>query len=75
MHDEEIHHTHILFSNEAWFHLSGYVNSQNNGHMHVENLMIIHKVSQHDIINAAWCTISGNSLSENVNSHHYVTKF
>jgi hypothetical protein len=42
IHDGEIDSTFILFGCETWFHLSGYVNSQNNRYWSTENTMLIH---------------------------------
>lgn len=37
MHGTEIDATPILFSNKAWFHLSGHVNCQNNGFSYINS--------------------------------------
>lgn len=50
VHDGEIDPTFMF----AWFHLSGYVNSQNNRNLSAENRMLIHE--------GGWCVHAGSVL-------------
>jgi hypothetical protein len=47
-----------FFTDEAWFHLSGYVNSQNNRLWSNENPHEFHQVPLHDQKVGVWCAIS-----------------
>jgi hypothetical protein len=47
----------VSFSNEAWFHLSGYVNSQNSRFWSSENPKLFHEVSLHSQKIGCWCAI------------------
>ena len=49
-----------IMLDEAWFHLSGYVNSQNTCYWSSENLHIIHKMN--DLKIGVWCTVSGTKI-------------
>jgi hypothetical protein len=49
VHAGEIDTTFLCFSDEAWFHLNGYMNSQNNRNWSSENPMLLHKVTLHDV--------------------------
>ena len=51
-----------FMSNEAWFHLSGYVNSQNTRYWSFENLPVIHETPLHDLKIGVWCTVSGTKI-------------
>ena len=48
----------IFFSDEAWFLLSGYVNSQNSRVWSAENPHTILESPLHDVKVGAWCAIS-----------------
>jgi hypothetical protein len=50
----EIDPTLILFSDEARFHLSGYINSKNNRYWSAENPILIHEVALYDIKVCVW---------------------
>jgi hypothetical protein len=47
-----------FFTDEAWFHLSGYVNSQNNRLWSSENPHELYQVPLHDQKVGVWCAIS-----------------
>jgi hypothetical protein len=52
---EKIKPTIILFSDEAWFHFSGYLNSQNKRYWSADNPVLLHQVPLHSIRVASWC--------------------
>jgi hypothetical protein len=68
----------VFYTDEAWFHLSGYVNSQNNRYWSAENPHSIHEVPLHDVKIGVWCAISAHRitgpeyLQETINSERYV---
>lgn len=68
----EINPTFILFSNEAHFHLRGYVDA-------AENLFVIHKVPLRDVTICVCCAVNVTMITgliffpEIINSHQYVT--
>ena len=80
VHAGEIDPTLILFSGEAWFHLGGLVNSQNNRYWSAENPMLIQEVPLHGVQVGVWCAMSATRIigpiffSETLNSHRYVTQ-
>jgi hypothetical protein len=47
----------VFYSDEAWFHLSGYVNSQNNRICSAENLQTFHERPLHSLKVRVWCAI------------------
>jgi hypothetical protein len=47
-----------IFSDEAWFHLSGYVNSQNSRFWSSENPNLFHEVPLHSQKTGCWYAIS-----------------
>jgi len=49
---------YIWFSDEAWFHLSGYVNSQNSRIWGSENPNAIHEEPLHSEKIGVWCGMS-----------------
>jgi hypothetical protein len=52
-----------LFSDEACFHINGYVASQHNKYQSVEKkLMLIHKVPLCDVKVGVWCAISATRI-------------
>lgn len=51
-----------FMSDEAWFHLSGYVNSQNTRHWSCENPHIIYEAPLHDQKIGVWCAVSGTRI-------------
>jgi hypothetical protein len=48
----------LITSNEAHFHLSGYVNKQNFRHWAEENLRLLHKSPLHSQKATVWCGLS-----------------
>ena len=51
-----------FMSDKAWFHLSGYVNSQNTHYWSSENPHVIHETSLHDLKIGVWCAVSGTKI-------------
>lgn len=47
----------FIMSDEAWFHLSGYVNGQNSRYWASENPHLIHEVPLHDQKIGVWCAV------------------
>jgi hypothetical protein len=45
-------------SDKAWFNLSDYMGSQNNGYWSTENPYAAHEVPTHDLKVGVWCGIS-----------------
>jgi hypothetical protein len=52
----------VFYTDEAWCHLSGYVNSQNNRYWSAENQHSVHKVPFHDVKIGVWCAISAHRI-------------
>jgi len=52
----------IFFSNEAWFHLHGEVNSRNSRYWSLHNLWLIHEVPIHDFKIGVWCNVSTDKI-------------
>jgi hypothetical protein len=76
-HDKETDPTLVLFSDEAQFNVSGYVNSLNNMDWSAENPMLIHKVPLHDIkfgCGVLWMQLQ-SSGTDTINSHWYFNVF
>ncbi len=55
----------IFFSNPVWFHLSGYVNSQNYCIWWTNNPHVFEKTLLQTIKGGVWCTISKQSCRSN----------
>ena len=53
----------FLFSDEAWCHFSGYVNSQNDRYWSPEIAALIHKVPLHEVTVCEWCAVSGSRIT------------
>ncbi len=49
---------HVYYSDEAWFHLTGYVNAQNNRYWSGENPRLFTETSLHPQKIGVWCAIS-----------------
>jgi hypothetical protein len=61
----------------VWFHLQGYINTQNNRHWSSQNLHLTHEVQLHPVKVGVWCavkaTIVGPVLfNETINCERYV---
>jgi hypothetical protein len=48
----------IFFSDEAWSHLQGYVNMQNNHDWRSQNPHVTHKVLFHPVKVVVWCAVN-----------------
>ena len=48
-----------FIKDEAWFHLSGYINSQNTHYWSTDNARERLEVSLHDAKIGVWCAVSG----------------
>ena len=51
-----------FMSDRAWFHLSGYVNSQNMRYWSSENPHITHETQLPDLKIGVWCAVSGTKI-------------
>jgi hypothetical protein len=49
----------VIYTDEAWFHLSGYVNRQKNHYNSAENPHSIHEYPLHDVKTGVRCANSG----------------
>jgi hypothetical protein len=47
-----------FFSDEAWFHLQGYINMQNNRYWNSKNPHLTHKAPLHPAKVGIWCALS-----------------
>jgi hypothetical protein len=47
-----------FFSDEAWFHLQGYINTQNNCYWYSQNPHLTHEVPLHPVEVGVWCAVS-----------------
>lgn len=74
----------VFFTDEAWFHLSGYVNSQNTRIWSTENPHVFHETPLHCLKIGVWCAVSRHRIvgpifyEGNVNSVVYqdiITQF
>lgn len=50
------------FTDEAWFHLSGYINTQNSRYWAAENPNIIHEAPLHPEKVGVWCAVSATRI-------------
>jgi hypothetical protein len=53
----------VFYSNEAWFHISGYINSQNNRICSIENLHTFHERLLHSLKVRVWCAVSQERIN------------
>jgi hypothetical protein len=60
--DGEIDPTLYFMSDEAWFHLSGHVNSQNTRYWSAEDPHNLHQVPLHDQKIGVWCPVSASQI-------------
>lgn len=69
--------TFVLFGDEAWFNLSGYVRSQNNRYWSTENPVSIHEVPLYDEIECVvlWVQLDYrvHFFSDTINWHGHIT--
>ena len=69
---------HTFYSDEAWFHLSGYVNSQNSRSWSVLNPFELHESPLHPLKVGVWIAMSRRKIigpfffEETVNSNRYI---
>jgi hypothetical protein len=66
-----------LFSDEAWFHLLGYISTQNNRYWSSKNPHLTHEALLHPVKVGAWCTLSARIVgpvffNETINCERYV---
>jgi hypothetical protein len=78
MHARELDPTFVLFSDKAYFHDRGCVDSQYKSYWSAENCMVIHEESSHNVNFGFRYAISatriiGPFFSETINSHRHVT--
>ncbi|KAJ8883324.1 hypothetical protein PR048_015167 [Dryococelus australis] len=74
---EELQDGYVLFSDEAWFHLSGYVDSQNMRHPSGDNPPVLTEAPLHPQKLGVWCAVSSRRIipvffHETVNSSPYI---
>jgi hypothetical protein len=62
MHDGLVDPQLLFITDEAYFHLSGYVNSQNTRIRSVENPYTVHQTPLHDIKIGVWCAVSARRI-------------
>jgi hypothetical protein len=55
-----------LFSDEAWFHLQGYINTQNNRYWSSENPHLTHEVPLHPLKFGVCCAVSARRVAVHV---------
>jgi hypothetical protein len=60
--DGELNPTLYFMSDEAWFHLSGHVNSQNTRYWSAENPHKLHQVPLHNQKIGVWCAVSASRI-------------
>ena len=53
----EMYHQLILFSDGAWFHLGGYVNSQHTRYWSAESPILIHEMPLYGVKAGLWCAL------------------
>jgi hypothetical protein len=54
----EINPLWAFFSDEQWFHMQGYINTQNNRYWSSQNLSLTYKVLLHPVKVGVWCAVS-----------------
>jgi hypothetical protein len=47
-----------FFSDETWFHLQGYISTQNNRYWSSQNPHLTHEVQLHPVKVGVWCAVS-----------------
>ena len=77
VHRDEDALEYTFFSDEAWFHLSGYVNNQVNRVWSSENPHALHETPLHDMKIGVWCALSRKRIigpiffEETINADRY----
>jgi hypothetical protein len=66
-----------FFSDEAWFHLQGYINTQNNRYWSSQNPHLTHEVQPHLVKVGVWCAVSPRIavpvfFNETINCERYL---
>jgi hypothetical protein len=67
-----------FFSEEAWFHLQGYVNMQNNRYSSSQNAHLTREVQLHPVTVGVWCAVSARRIvgpvffNETINCERYL---
>jgi hypothetical protein len=51
-----------LFSDEAWFYMQGYINTQNNRYWSSQNPHLTHEVPLHPVKVGVWCAVSARRI-------------
>ena len=80
VHDGIVDPQITFFTDEAWFHLSGYVNTQNSRHWAVENPHVIHEGQRNEQKVGVWCAISASRIvgpifyEGTINSERYIAQ-
>jgi hypothetical protein len=70
-----------FFSDEAWFHLQGYINTQSNRYWSSQNPHLTHEVLLHPLKVDVWCAVSARRIvvpvlfNEIINCERYVQIF
>jgi hypothetical protein len=52
-----------FFSDEAWFHLQQYINTQNNRYWSSQNPHLTHEVPRHPVKVGVWCAVSARRFA------------
>jgi hypothetical protein len=58
----EINPQSEFFPDEAWFHLHGIINTQNNCYWSSQNPHLTHEVTLHPVKVGVWCAISARKI-------------
>ena len=62
VHDGTVDPSQLIMTDEAWFHLSGYVHSQNSRYWDIENPHVIHEAPLHDQKVGVWCAVTARRV-------------
>jgi hypothetical protein len=62
VHDGVLDPKLTFFSDEAWFHLSGYITAQNNRYWNIINLKKMFEVPLHNQKIGVWCAITASQI-------------
>jgi hypothetical protein len=67
-----------FFSDEVWYHLQRYINTQNNRYWSSQNPHLIHEILLHTVKVGVWCAVIARSIvepvffSKTINCERYV---